>query len=383
MKNGARFAIASGFPRPLALAALAGLAFSLLGRPVSSHSAETAFASAVPQASGYLFLNGEYVLPPYQIAFDDHSLTINGLQFTEDSFDLSAYESEVNRQFTGMRGRRRMQDEGRWGRGPGIRRTGFQRGGFEELRRAPRRPFDVLCEEVAAVSTGAIVVLYEHASPASLYPTGGTHEFLQTLVAPSVTKFSLPTSLAGRAEGEVLARLAGEFRPTAEFSSRAAQDIGKVDAASAEADRVTAGNLWIDKISYPLTVLAMALVVLGFGHLLSNRPQLDESESADEAKRRKVVGQSLLIVGLLSAVDLIWTIGTANAGLMRELNPLGSGLIAEPIKLFLFKATLTGASIGILYWLHRRPVAQLASWWCCLLLTLLTARWVVFQSMFL
>jgi hypothetical protein len=129
----------------------------------------------------------------------------------------------------------------------------------------------------------------------------------------------------------------------------------------------------------------MAIVVLGFGHLLSNRPHFDESdaESVNWPKRRQIVARSLVIVALLSAVDLIWTMAAANSGSMRELNPLGSEMIRNPPQLVLFKATFTGLSIGILYWLHRLPFAQTASWWCCLLMTLLTARWVVFQSMFL
>jgi hypothetical protein len=95
-----------------------------------------------------------------------------------------------------------------------------------------------------------------------------------------------------------------------------------------------------------------------------------------------VVGRSLVLIALLSCIDLVWTLAATGAGAMSELNPLGSRLIGDPAQLVLFKLGVTIAPIAILYVLHRRPVAQIASWWCCLLLTLLTARWVVFQSMF-
>ena len=144
--------------------------------------------------------------------------------------------------------------------------------------------------------------------------------------------------------------------------------------------RTSASNQLVAQISYPLTVFAMIAVVLGFGHLLSNRP-VQNPESGDTTKSRTVVVNSLLIVALLSIVDLIWTIAATNAGTMRELNPLGSHLIEDPVRLAFFKLSVSAISIGILYALHRTTMAQVASWWCCLLLTLLTARWVVFQSM--
>ena len=82
-----------------------------------------------------------------------------------------------------------------------------------------------------------------------------------------------------------------------------------------------------------------------------------------------------------------WIVDSGNfdyqAGSMRELNPLGSGLIADATQLITFKVAVTSLAIALLYWLHQSPLAQRASWWCCLILTLLTARWLTFQSMFM
>jgi hypothetical protein len=98
---------------------------------------------------------------------------------------------------------------------------------------------------------------------------------------------------------------------------------------------------------------------------------------------QKVVLKSLLIFGLLSVVDLIWTISASATGSMREMNPLGNELIHDPIRLILFKTVAVSVTIGLLYSLHHRPIAQVASWWSCLVLTLLTARWLTFHSMFM
>ncbi|MCS7465933.1 DUF5658 family protein [Stieleria sp. ICT_E10.1] len=345
-----------------------------------------------PKMQGFIFLEGQYLPAPYQIDYDGGVVTINGHAFKADAFDLTGYQArEREREREGRFGRRRP----RWGRearvtpgDPQLQRVNYSEDAwrFREPAEAssadlPRRFF----EDIQSVNFGMIVVLYSGERPLLLYPEQGGVELLRALHGSDGT--SAMTQISSRLEPADANwdRLLTEFQPTPEFSERVEAKLKKFDQAEADGERVAAATQWISKISYPLTVFAMAVVVLGFGHLLSNRPQIESSgtDPTDWSKHRKVVGQSLLIVALLSVVDLVWTLGTANAGLMRELNPLGSGMIDEPVRLFLFKATVTGVSIGILYRLHRRPVAQVASWWCCLLLTLLTARWVMFQSMFL
>ncbi len=128
----------------------------------------------------------------------------------------------------------------------------------------------------------------------------------------------------------------------------------------------------------------MVIVVFAFGHLLSNKPHVGtDGTDSDSAAGKQVVFRSLVIVGLLSVVDLVWTVVAWQTGSMRELNPLGNRLIENPMQLAVFKLTVVSGSIGLLYWLHQRPIAQLASWWSCLLLTLVTARWLTFNAMFL
>ena len=339
-------------------------------------------AEWVPPTEGYLFLNGLYVPPPYDVAWTQDVLTINGREYSANSFDLSHYEAETARDGHGMRGRRGMQFGPRDGMDRGVRSASFRRGSFPRGPRQERSAFNSLCEDVDGVRWGYIIVLYDQLEPLCLHLPDGGHEFLQSLLDPSQSVDADPIWVDHRGGREAWDKLLAEVNLTPDLALRARQEVDRVKAAESDSNEIAEGVHWTAKISYPLTIFAMAVVVLGFGHLLSNKPK-PEGDQVDHAKGRKVVGQSLLIIGLLSAVDLIWTIGSAHAGLMRELNPLGSGMINEPIQLFLFKATLTAASIGILYSLHRRPIAQMASWWCCLLLTLLTARWVVFQSMFL
>ena len=91
---------------------------------------------------------------------------------------------------------------------------------------------------------------------------------------------------------------------------------------------------------------------------------------------------SLGSVAVLSALDLIWTILASQAGRMREMNPFGSGLIEDPLLLIAFKVGMIGAAIAMLFVLRRHRQAQVGAWWACLICTLLTVRWLTFNSMF-
>jgi hypothetical protein len=161
--------------------------------------------------------------------------------------------------------------------------------------------------------------------------------------------------------------------------------VEEVTALHDTGERILKATLWADSISYPLTLFAMIVVVVAFGHLLSNKPCIEsvDSLSAVSPETRKIVLKSLSIFALLSLVDLIWTLVAGATGSMRELNPIGNEIIHNPTRLIVFKLTAVSVTVALLYSLHHRPIAQVASWWSCLVLTLLTARWLTFNSMFM
>ncbi len=201
----------------------------------------------------------------------------------------------------------------------------------------------------------------------------------------SPASVELPYELSAPVYREALDQAIAEFKPSPEFRRRAGAYVSEIVAADAAGEKIVKASLWADSISYPLTLFAMIVVVVAFGHLLSNKPRLEEGQAGSgvSPETQKVVLKSLLIFGLLSVVDLIWTISANATGSMREMNPLGQELIDDPIRLILFKTLAVSLTIGLLYSLHRRPIAQVASWWSCLVLTLLTARWLTFHSMFM
>ncbi|QDT11735.1 DUF5658 family protein [Planctomycetes bacterium K23_9] len=343
-------------------------------------------ATPMGTSEGYLFIDGHYILPPYSIQITKDSLTVNDRTFTPEFFGAAVDEEELRGAIRAENGDRnkRLEMRDRIRKGEGLRRGDGGNWGNGSFRGARERrgtsPYGRASQLIGECQIGAIVVVFENTLPAVFYPNYGGDLLLETLSGIADQEEQALKKIAPK-DHATAQRLLSEFSRSEEFITRVKAQHEQQAALGDAADRTTAANLLVARISYPMTVLAMVFVVLGFGHLLSNRPMQSE-ESALSTANRTVMIKSLSIIALLSIVDLVWTIAGANSGTMRELNPLGSHFIHDPTSLIFFKLIVTGTALGILYALRQKPIAHVASWWCCLLLTLLTARWVVFQSMF-
>lgn len=323
----------------------------------------------VRPTQGYVFIEGQYIAPPYDVTHDKDAVVINGHRVDKSSFDVPDWERD--RESFGPRGGRNR----RWQRDAGPRENWRRQGQAPLARVASQFSNDVN-------SLSAIKVLYEGQKPLTLFPSGSGVELLAALAGEPGFDFDPTTSRRfNSTQLETWNRLVREFQPDETFLARVGETFDELRDAEEAGERISGSNWLIANLSYPLTVFAMVVIVLAFGHLLAHKPTLDPPNGEDVG-RPSVVPRSLLIIAAFSTLDLIWTLSASYAGTMRELNPLGSRFIEDPLLLVAFKIAVTGSSIGILYALQRRPLAQVASWWCCLLLTLLTARWVVFQSMF-
>ncbi|MFK8113605.1 MAG: DUF5658 family protein [Rubripirellula sp.] len=236
------------------------------------------------------------------------------------------------------------------------------------------------------LKSGDVVILASKMSPLFLATSSEGRDLLEGLV----NEFGVqtPRTMSESAQ-QTWDDLVLNFQSTPEFESRANSRLAELEVVSSANLSVSEATLFIDRIGYPLTMFAMILVVFAFGHLLSNKPNLhDAIDSTIEdavvlAQSKSVVVRSLLIVGMLSLIDLVWTMAASQTGSMRELNPIGNEFIQNPMLLIVFKFTVVAFAITVLYRLYDRPIAQVASWWSCLVLTLLTARWLTFNSMFL
>ena len=172
--------------------------------------------------------------------------------------------------------------------------------------------------------------------------------------------------------------------PHPEFMRRTAEIVRVRDELENEAERIFSGHELMEQIAYPVTVIGMVLCVIGFGHLLAYPPFGFNAVSinADSPIAISAVSRSLVLIAILSALDLSWTMMAARTGQMRELNPLGARMITDPQMLIVFKTAATSLGILLLYFLKKNRPAQVGAWWLCLVLVMLCLRWVSFNSMF-
>ena len=135
---------------------------------------------------------------------------------------------------------------------------------------------------------------------------------------------------------------------------------------------------------YGLSVVGMLLIALSAGTLLGNPPKnaVNWSRIVRSPRTLAAMQRCLLLIAAYSLFDLIATVMALKTGHVEELNPLGVGLILAPAALAAFKVSATCLGTGLLWKLKNYHGAQVASWWLCMILTLVTVRWVTVQSLF-
>ncbi len=306
-----------------------------------------------PIETGYVFLDGKYLAPPYQVRVSDGTVYIN----EEPLSGLSAANGQDDRDSRG------------WGsRGAGFRENPYRR-------------------IIADLDSGHVVFAYAEQPLMTLNDTLATREFLAVVTAGdkrSDALDELEAVLPDNVDYEKLSSWLSGFTPPPELIERAKADIAAYDATEASNLESIAATRRADVLAYPLTVVGMMLAVFAVGHVLLTRPPEWATKEAADASPKAIrsVGIAVLLILILSGLDLAWTILAWQAGQMRELNPLGSQLIQNPAALVAFKTTVTLLAAGLLFALRRHQSAQYGAWWLCLLLTILTFRWLTFNSLF-
>lgn len=175
------------------------------------------------------------------------------------------------------------------------------------------------------------------------------------------------------------------YEPPQDLVSRAQKIVAETEAL----ERANRAHLeWqrrLESALYGLTVVAMVVSVFALGHLLSMRPPVgarwNELDTARDGTGPMV--KSLGLIVLMSAFDLGWTLRAAGHDSFRELNPIGSDMLSTPVGMSMFKVSAILMSCLLLLALRRYRGAQTATWWMCLVCTLVTFRWLMFESMFL
>ena len=135
---------------------------------------------------------------------------------------------------------------------------------------------------------------------------------------------------------------------------------------------------------YGLSVVGMLLIALSAGTLLGHPPKNSGSWSRIVRSPRTLsaVRRCLILIVAYSLFDLIATLLALRTGHVEEINTFGVGLILAPAALAAFKVSATCLGAGLLWTLKNYHGAQVASWWLCMIMTLVTVRWVTVQSLF-
>ncbi len=318
---------------------------------------------------GFLFVDGEYVPRPYEFRKEGDSYFVNEINLAAIGIDLSLYVKEAK---VRQERRTRKKKSTAAGREPIAKlhsETQFWLYAFDTVLLAPGLP------------------------PVCLDGSDEGGDLLRVLADPKkrmAASTSVPDwapdapSVDPRRLKEYYSTWVPSFQPSDGFLVDAQARIAFLDSAEIANDQSHAAEVRLATFGYPLTILMMILVVYGFGHLLSHRPNTDEWICDAKSNPLRIpFYRSLMLIAGLSAVDLVWTILVSQAGAMRELNPVGSQIIDDPLQLVGFKVLVTASAVGLLFFCRQAALARQASWWSCLVLTLVAARWLVFNSMFI
>ena len=311
-------------------------------------------ASEPISETGFLFIDGIYVPLPYRYEKPDGSVTI-----PRTDLSLMAYleASPASKNYLTGRSRRRL----------------------EGALRQVCVPRDV---------GNTLVALFHDAPPIILNRAPDVADVLSHLTDKGDSGKATggrPDFLPEDFPSARWNRWVAEFHGTEELASRAHSYITRIDQLEVDNRLSIATFRYAESSQDPLSVLGMLTVVLSFGHLLSCHPSSDCETSSEtlSSTTNRVICRTLILVFVLSALDLLWTILAIRTGSMREINPLGSQFVDDPLSMTLFKASATAMAVCLLYTLRHHLLARKAAWWVCLVCTLVAARWVTFNSMFI
>lgn len=335
-------------------------------------------------SNGFLVVNGVYVAPPYEIEHVDGAVVVNGHQITPQWDPNSAQGGP----WMGM---------GNWG-GPrrgqgraGMGRFAARRAGFRAFPGGPT-PTRMGRGYARELENDSVLIAFDNQLPA-IYQLPQSSTILTTLTSSESTAAKLAIFADAQFYGAVTPQqweeVIAKFQPTSELNDRVAL-LQEKEAEIRDLTREASDSAqWYELLASPsskygITLVAMVLAVVAAGNLMLYRPhgQGSWSEKTDSGSDAMDVRRIVIILALLGGFDLVLTLAAQKAGGFLELNPLGSELISSPILLAVFKLTTLVCACTILLKLRDYRGAQVASWWLCMVCTVLTFRWVTFNSLF-
>ncbi|MHB8902627.1 MAG: DUF5658 family protein [Thermoguttaceae bacterium] len=373
------------------------LAGEIVGQETTSpESVEEDVVRGETIASGYVILEGRYLPPPYLLEKHGDDLWINGELAVSDWFRWPWGVPPPE-----------MFPRGGWG-GRGFSSGGPTTDGDRRMPDRPRErdenrvpggtngrhgPFgpDLSRLEKALKSGWAIVAGQElRACVLTESDLASLVQILTSAISSEEKRDQIRAEVPGHLGTWKWHDLIASFEPSEALSQRLAPELERIQKVLEDNQRsheaAVASVFWTSKpVKYVITLAAMGLVVAACGTLLNYRPtgrgRWSEIDASGDGT--PIVVRSVVLLILLGIFDLGCTLVAQEAGGLTEMNPFGSQLVENPLLLTAFKLTTLLGACGILYGLRRYRGAQVAAWWMCLLCTVLTFRWLTYNSMFM
>ncbi len=352
----------------------------LAGKSVGQEGAddEVEIVRGEPIDAGYVILDGRYLPPPYVLEKRGDDLWVN------DQLATAGWFAGL-RGVMGPRGRGGPRGDRRYREGPGSH-------GPRGRRTPSSEPRDGLSQIESTLGSNGTLIAGEELRGCSLHESRAASivDILMSEDSPEEKLVGIQgydQSGMGQSSWE---RVIATFVPSAELMERMGPEIElnrKVAQDNESKHKAAlASAFWTSKpMKYVITLLAMGLVVAACGTLLNYRPtgRARWSQVDTTGDGVPIVVRSVLLLILLGIFDLGCTLVAQQAGGFTEMNPLGERIVGNPLFLTAFKLTSLLLACSILFALRRYRGAQVASWWMCLLCTVLTFRWLTYNSLYM
>ena len=320
-----------------------------------------------PIDRGFVILEGQYLPLPYVVQRRGAELLING--------------HRIGEQWTGQR---------RWGPGMGRGFHSWRGPGPGTFPQRDRQLNRMAWIERRLEDDAVLIGFGPHAT--KVFEDTAAFDVLEILVSdtPAAAKVeSLADIGAGRVSTAQWTELVETFQPPAEFEQRV-RALARQRERDRQALRATVGSaqepalLGSGAVKYVVTVAALVLAVFALGNLLNHRPEArarwrDLDTSGDGVP---MVVRNVVLLVLLGTFDFGCTMIASQAGGFLEMNPLANELLRSPLALAAFKASAFLLACAMLLMLRRYRGAQIASWWLCLVCTVVVFRWATYNSLF-
>jgi hypothetical protein len=221
------------------------------------------------------------------------------------------------------------------------------------------------------------------------FDTSHTYDLLKSMIftgSRSVRQVAIRNQLPADFNRGVWDDWISNFKPPDELKIRAAAFTNAYEQNQEHALADIRSQRLLEKLAYPLSVSGMVLSVLAIGHLLGGRPHAGKPSRGIDPSPEMIhaLNWSIAFAAALSILDLVWTIlATSTHTGVTELNPIGNHFIHDPRNLAGFKIGVTFSCLALLWLMRKHKRAQIAAWWLCLVLTLVTCRWLLIDSFYL